>query len=224
MAISGIQDICVFMKKQIMLGNYLEGERISERAICELFGVSRTIVREALFNLKKEGWIYAESKSGTYVKPLDNAIIHDNYEARLLLEPMILMMVFPALSAADIEEMKANCNRMESAVTNAEYSFAENDQHKILHRNIDNMYLRNLMESMMDTMTRIGSKCGKTKQRQQECTEEWRSIIASLETKDPYTASQKFLKHIQNSYDVFVKFNGDPQMTDSNISEENEKA
>ena len=223
MAISGVHDICVFIKNQIMLGNYTEEERISERAICDLFGVSRTIVREALFNLKKEGWIYAESKSGTYVKPLDNTVIHDNYEARLLLEPMILMMAFPALSTADIEELKTNCNRMESAVTNAEYSFAENDQHKILHRYIDNMYLRNLMESMMDTMTRIGSKCGKTKQRQQECTKEWRSIIASLEANDPYTASQKFLKHIQNSYDVFVKVNGNPEKTDNYVSKENER-
>ena len=207
MATAGVHEICVFMKNQIMLGNYREGERISERAICELFGVSRTVVREALFNLKKEGWIYAESKSGTYVKPLDDSVIHDNYEARLLLEPMILMMVFPALGAGDIAEMKANCIRMENAATNAEYSLAENDQHKILHRNIDNVYLRSLMESMMDTMTRIGSKCGKTKQRQQACCEEWRSIIALLEAKDPYAASQKFVKHIQNSYEAFVRFN-----------------
>ena len=218
MAISGVQDICVFIKNQIMLGNYMEGERISERAICELFGVSRTIVREALFNLKKEGWIYAESKSGTYVKPLDDSIIHDNYEARLLLEPTILMMVFPLLSAADIAEMKTNCVRMENAVTNAEYSFAENDQHKILHRNIDNVYLRNLMESMMDTMTRIGSECGKTKQRQQECCKEWQSIIATLEANDPYAASQRFVNHIQNSYEAFLKYNPGPEEVADSIS------
>ena len=205
-----------------MLGNYKEGERISERAICELFGVSRTVVREALFNLKKDGWIYAESKSGTYVKPLDDSVIHDNYEARLLLEPMILMMVFPALSTADIAQMHANCLRMENAVTNAEYSLAENDQHKILHRNIDNLYLRSLMESMMDTMTRIGSKCGKTKQRQQACSKEWRSIIASLEANDPYAASQKFVKHIQNSYEAFVRFNHDPEELTEHSSKEAE--
>lgn len=219
MATSGIHEICIFIKNQIMLGNYIEGERISERAICELFGVSRTVVREALFNLKKEGWIYAESKSGTYVKPLDDSIIHDNYEARLLLEPMILMMVFPALSTSDIEEMRTNCIRMENAATNAEYSLAENDQHKILHKKIDNIYLRNLMESMMDTMTRIGSQCGKTKQRQQECTEEWRSILVCLEKNDPYAASQKFMNHIQNSYEAFVKFNREP---DDHIPNETE--
>ena len=136
---------------------------------------------------------------------------------------MILMMTFPVLSADDIEEMKTNCNRMESAVTNAEYSFAENDQHKILHRNIDNMYLRSLMESMMDTMTRIGSKCGKTKQRQQECTKEWRNIIAALEASNPYAASQKFLNHIQNSYDIFVKLNGAPDTSNHYVSKETER-
>ena len=90
------------------------------------------------------------------------------------------------------------------------------------HRNIDNLYLRSLMESMMDTMTRIGSKCGKTKQRQQGCSEEWRSIIALLEANNPYAASQKFVKHIQNSYEAFVRFNHDPEELTEPSSKETE--
>lgn len=222
MSTTEIREICDFVKKQIMSGNYNEGDRVSERTICELFGVSRTIVREALFDLKKEGWIYAESKSGTYVAPLDENMILANYEARMALEPTILLMSYPNLTDTDLQEMKENCDRMENAATKAEYSIAENDQHKILHKNVHNVYIRNFMESMMDAMTRIGSKCGKTKQRQRECTEEWRGIIRSLEARNPHEASQKFMRHIQNSYDAYIKFNGIQDETPYHVSGEAE--
>ena len=141
---------------------------------------------------------------------LDLQLIEDNYKARMSLEPSILLMAYPRMDAPDFEEMKWNCDRMESAETIAEYSLSENDQHKIIHRNVDNFYIRNFMESMMDGMTRVGSKCGNSKARQADCTEEWRGIIRSLERHDPHTAIQQFARHIQNSYEAFTRYYRQP--------------
>ena len=41
----------------IALGRFKSGERLPERALCEMTGVSRTLVREALRQLESEGLI-----------------------------------------------------------------------------------------------------------------------------------------------------------------------
>src|SRR4029453_14605723 len=41
----------------IALGRFKGGERLPERALCEMTGVSRTLVREALRQLESEGLI-----------------------------------------------------------------------------------------------------------------------------------------------------------------------
>ena len=120
------KEISDFVKERIMSGDYREGDKISERVISNQFEVSRTVVREALMELKQNGWVKAEHKSGTYVAPLDMKRIEENYQARMALEPMTLMMAFPHLTEQDLSRMKENCVRMQCAATPAEYSRTEN--------------------------------------------------------------------------------------------------
>jgi len=199
------REISEFIKEQIMTGNYREGDKISERTISERFEVSRTLVREALVELKQNGWVRAEHKSGTYVAPLDLKRAEDNYKARMALEPVTLTMAFPNLTEQDIIRMKENCEKMSTAATPAEYSRVENDQHRILCSRINNRYAEMFINSMMQDMTRVGSRVGQTAARREKCVEEWNGIIAALEQKDPREAAMLFSEHIRASFTAFIK-------------------
>lgn len=54
--------------------SYLQpGEKLlSEREICEAYGVSRTTVRQALSELEDNGYVYKSHGKGTFVSPLFN--------------------------------------------------------------------------------------------------------------------------------------------------------
>ena len=54
--------------ESILAGHHPRGARLpSEHALCAKFGVSRTVVREAIAHLKAEGVVAARQGSGTYV-------------------------------------------------------------------------------------------------------------------------------------------------------------
>lgn len=54
---------------QIVSGSLDEGDRLpSEKEICEMFGVSRPVVRDALAQLRADGLVQARQGSGTYVQ------------------------------------------------------------------------------------------------------------------------------------------------------------
>ena len=199
------KEISEYVKEQIMSGFYHEGDKISERAISVQFNVSRTVVREALIELKQNGWVRAEHKSGTYVAPLDMKRIEENYQARMALEPTALMMAFPNLTEQDFVRMKENCVRMQCAATPAEYSRTENDQHRILCSRVRNRYVEMFINSMMEDMTRVGSRIGQTPLRREACVEEWNKIIAALERRDPREASVLFSEHIRASFEALKK-------------------
>ncbi|MGY4706656.1 extracellular solute-binding protein [Candidatus Bipolaricaulota sp. J31] len=56
------------LKERIERGEYAPGERLpTEMELCEMFGVSRITVRQALNELAKEGLLYRQRGSGTYV-------------------------------------------------------------------------------------------------------------------------------------------------------------
>ncbi len=65
--------LCVQVAEQIrdsiVSGHVEAGDRLPpERELCERFGVSRTVLREAIRFLEGEGLLTTRSGSGTYVK------------------------------------------------------------------------------------------------------------------------------------------------------------
>jgi len=186
-----------------MTEGYQVGERISERSLCEQFGVSRTVIREALYELKRTGWVYAETKSGTYVMEMDPNLMRQNYSARLYLEPQILLLAYPQIDADTIDTMKKYCEKMMTAETTALYSAYEHEIHKVIYHKCENRYILDFMSQMMDSMIRVGAKAGREKARRDICAQEWQSIIQALEQHDPQKAMLRFQRHIQSSYEAF---------------------
>ncbi|WAT01422.1 GntR family transcriptional regulator [Rouxiella chamberiensis] len=74
------------IRSGIAVGDFLPGEPLREREICELTGVSRSAVREAFRSLEAEGLITTVRYRGPMVSQLSIEEVHSIYELRGILE------------------------------------------------------------------------------------------------------------------------------------------
>jgi GntR family transcriptional regulator, transcriptional repressor for pyruvate dehydrogenase complex len=66
-------EILYRLKELIKTGKYGYGDKLPvEKQLAEIFGVSRTTVREALAVLEAEGWVTTKRGNGSYVKRVHN--------------------------------------------------------------------------------------------------------------------------------------------------------
>ena len=66
------------------------GERLGEQELADLFGVSRTLVREALITLQARGFVEVRSRMGWYVVEPSFEEARETYAARRVIEPGML--------------------------------------------------------------------------------------------------------------------------------------
>ena len=80
------QSVTESIRFAIALGHFSAGERLPERALCEMTGVSRTLVREALRQLETEGLIEVVPNRGPSVSRLSAEQADGVYKVRIELE------------------------------------------------------------------------------------------------------------------------------------------
>lgn len=199
-----IDQIYDFVRSNILLGVYRGNERVSERVIGEHFGVSRTMVREAFYELKKNGWLHSESKSGTYVKLFDYGEIRECYEVRMLMEANILMFAYPLMTDSDFVEMEQHCDAAEQG-DDRQYIEEETKLHCTFMEKVNNRYLHVYFAAINEGLLRANAHTEYISSRRAGNISEWRMIIRYLRAKDPYRASRMLEQHIMNSYHAFLE-------------------
>ena len=91
----------------IATGRFKGGERLPERELCELTGVSRTLIREALRQLESEGLIEVVPHRGPVVATLSADQARDIYEVRIQLEGLACKLFAEKATMRDAERRAA---------------------------------------------------------------------------------------------------------------------
>lgn len=101
-----------FICGQLMRGELVPGQKLSEHRLAETCGISRTPIHGAILRLIEEGILYQVEKSGTYVADFSRADILSAYDLREAVETHELAKVIPKLSARDRRRLDAECEAM----------------------------------------------------------------------------------------------------------------
>jgi DNA-binding GntR family transcriptional regulator len=80
------QQVVLRVREDILNGNLVPGQRLVESILCETYGVSRTVIREALRQLESEHLISVVPNLGPIVAVLDEKEIRSIYVVRAALE------------------------------------------------------------------------------------------------------------------------------------------
>jgi DNA-binding GntR family transcriptional regulator len=84
------------VKQQLLDGSLADGTLLSEGAVADAVGISRTPVREAFLALASEGLLELYPKRGALVVPLTTADVNDLFETRALIETHCLRRALEA--------------------------------------------------------------------------------------------------------------------------------
>ncbi len=80
------EKVYALIKGEIFDFRLLPGDRFTETELAERYDVSRTPVRDALYRLKREGFLEVGFRSGWSVCPFDFARFDELYDLRIVLE------------------------------------------------------------------------------------------------------------------------------------------
>lgn len=104
------------IRKRLLASEFLPDRRISEKALANQLGMSRTPVREAIRRLQNEGLLYQVPRSGTFVVRPDRKKLIEIYEVRMALESMFVRKAAKAMSHEDCQRLQLLCDEMLAAI------------------------------------------------------------------------------------------------------------
>ena len=94
----------------------LPGMKLSEDEVGEIFGVSRTVVRQALQSLAHEGLLTIERNRGAFVSKPTVKEAREVFEARALLEPRMTRAAAERATRRDISILEAHIEEEHEAL------------------------------------------------------------------------------------------------------------
>jgi GntR family transcriptional repressor for pyruvate dehydrogenase complex len=189
----------------------------SEREISEQFGVSRTVVREAVQTLAGKGVIEARSGSGLRVAEADATTVSDSmqhflrgsaldyaqiHEVRVMLEVEIAGLAAQRATAADLERLSRAMGAMEQAIDDVEAASEDDVQfhraiasatHNPLHLMLLDSIGPSLLEIRRSTLAaRDGAAAG------ERALQSHRDIFERIEARDPEGAGAAMKAHLES--------------------------
>ena len=100
---------------RIIAGDIRPGDKLTEVALAEAAGMSRSPVREALRALSRQGLVSIEPRRAAAVALLSTRDAADLYECRLLLEPRCMALATPEVGSEVAPELQDCIDHMSAA-------------------------------------------------------------------------------------------------------------
>lgn len=173
------------------------GERLGEQELAELFGVSRTLVREALMQLQARGFVEVRTRKGWYVVEPSVEEAHDAFSARRIIETGILRDAGRPLQSV-VRKLRQHIAQEEQAIEGADAAtraFLLADFHVCLAECLGQRLLCDVLRDLTARTTLAASLYQSKHDAGQSCAEH-AAIVAALEKGQMNQARDQMLAHI----------------------------
>ncbi|MFQ3789165.1 GntR family transcriptional regulator [Halomonas sp. A29] len=189
----------------IELGELAPGERISEKQLCESFGVSRTPLREALKVLASEGLVELLPNRGARVKQLTMKQVKDTYDLMSALEGLSGELACQHISDEGIEAICVLHERMLEHYRNrelAEYFRVNQAIHESILAASNNDVLLEMYNNLSQRVKRVRYSKKMTETFWQQAVQDHEEMIAALKKRDGKRLGHVLREHLCNKLEV----------------------
>lgn len=193
------------IRQAIALGRFGPGDRMPERDLCELTGVSRALVREALRQLESEGVIEVAAHRGPVVARITREQAIGVYQVRELLEGLAAQLFAASAADNDIAALEASFADLERAETSRARAEAKNDFYARLIAGAGNEALGKALYMLNARTMLLRNRSLGVPNRWKQSLKELEAIVAALKARDPARARKAAVEHVRKAAAAAMK-------------------
>jgi GntR family transcriptional repressor for pyruvate dehydrogenase complex len=199
--------------KRIVGGELKPGDKLpSERELGEQFGVSRTVVREAVRGLTGRGVVAVRAGSGLRVAAIDPAAVSESlalllrghheldypyvHEVRVMLEVETAGLAAERANDADVEGLRRAAEAMEHARSSEQAAVSDLDFHRAIARATRNPFFLVLHDAIGDALIAVRRENHASGGRD-NAVEAHRQIVACIAAHDRPGAEAAMRNHLE---------------------------
>jgi DNA-binding GntR family transcriptional regulator len=190
------------LRAAITGGQFAPGQRLIEKDLCDLMGVSRPSVREALRQVESEGLIVTIANRGPTVSQLSERDIASIYEVRGALEALAAQLFATTANDEQVKELDGAVNQLEAAYKTEDVErivIAKRVFYDVLLEGSGNSILPTLLRTMNARITQLRRVSLSSPKRATGSLREIRAVLRAIKQRDPDTAFKASLHHVQQA-------------------------
>jgi len=179
-----------------------QGSRLIERELCEMLGVSRTLVREALRQLEAEGLVTIIAHRGPAVAVLDRKTAASIYEVRAVLEALAGQLFVERAGEEHKRQLKSALAAMMDADHRGDAAGGLRGTaqfYEALFAGARNEVIAAILRPLGGRIHLLRARSLSMPGRRAESLWEMREILEAVQSNDANKAWEACFKHVQNA-------------------------
>ena len=196
------------LRRAIIHGEFEPGVKISEKALCEKFGVSRTPVRDALKILSTEGLVQLTQNRGAAVTPLTLRDIQEAFPVMGALEALAGELAAKNATDAQIDRMRTLQGRMGSMFKKGDrkgYFRINEEIHQLILDASGNAVLERQMRAVSSQVRRARYQANLSVDRWAAAVDEHEDILEAFASRDATRLGRLLRTHLGNKLSALEK-------------------
>jgi DNA-binding GntR family transcriptional regulator len=197
------------IRQAIASGMFQPGQRLVEKKLCELIGVGRTSIREALRQLEAEGLITTYPHRGPVVSAITYEEAEQLYQVRALLESFSGQQFAERGSLEDIARLEAAVADFEAAARSDDRAAlieAKTHFYTCLMEGGGNMFVRQMLTALHNRITLLRVTSMTQPGRLQHSVKEIREITSAIRERNGPRAAAACKYHIEMAAKIALAY------------------
>lgn len=189
------------LRDLIAEGEIAPGEKISEKALCDRFDVSRTPLREALKVLAKEGLVTLTLHRGATVTPITRDDLAEAFPIMGALEALAGELACARATKAEVNRIAQLHARMRAhyeARERPEYFRLNQEIHGAIAAAARNPTLDQMQKSLSGRVRRARYLANVTQERWDQAMDEHDEILEALQARDAERLARLLKQHLEH--------------------------
>lgn len=198
---NGENSIYERLREEIIEGKFQAGARLKVNELANRMGTSTNPVREALQQLRGEGFVVLTPNCGARVRPIDEEFIRDTFEIAALIEPALTQWFVGVATNQDIAALEAVQGRIEEEnfMNRAVHSDLDSQFHRIMYNRHYNRHAVDLWWRHREILKTVGRRFPVSLSRQKNIFQEHRDLIACIKAQDAEQAARVIRQHAEGA-------------------------
>lgn len=196
------------LRDAIITSRFAPGEHLSDRMLCDLFGVSRGVIREAVRLLEAEGLIHVVPNRGPFVAYLSAAEATQVYEVRAVLEALAGQGFAERASAEEIAELRAVYEELAATRPGSDRLLLlglKRRFYDVMLRGCRNAYVARMLDQLLNRNSQLRATTLSDPTRLPQTIIEIRRIVEAVERRDRDGAWEACRDHVMQAARVALR-------------------